>query len=215
MKLLQLEIGFLFFLPGFLIAFFIGWLRSVKKPNFLRITLWAALTGIGSAVLIFAVLMALFFYMMSDKVTDHYSIPLTVEQARQQDCPIPLPDSAHNVQWVFAAGGLQALEILVRFEAPVDVCRAHVQTVFDAWTKHWFERGAQGQRMNPWPPSPLMPLSSLTSKPAPEDHDMAGRATWFDVDHITKGSTAGVVGGSGPQIWIDEDRGIFYYKLTD
>ena len=61
MKLLQLEIGFLFFLPGFLIAFFIGWLRSVKKPNFLRITLWAALTGIGSAVLIFAVLMALFF----------------------------------------------------------------------------------------------------------------------------------------------------------
>jgi hypothetical protein len=211
----QLELFFVLFLPGFAIAFLIGWFLSRHKADFLKITLWAALVGVVFGAITYANLVALFFYIMSPRVTDHFTTPLTVEQARQQNCPIPLPDSAHNVQWGFAAGGLQALEILVRFEAPVDVCRAHVKTVFDAWTKHWFERGAQGQRMNPWPPPPWMPLSSLTSKPAPEDHDMAGRATWFDVDDIAKGSTAGVVGGSGPQIWIDEDRGIFYYKLTD
>jgi len=206
---------FFFFLPCFLIVLPIIWLCLRHKLNFFKIAMWAGICGGGFAVTLATFITAMFFYMMGPKVTDHYSTPLTIDQARQQDCPIPLPDSAQHVQWVFAAGGLQALEILVRFEAPVDVCRAHVQTVFDAWSKHWQERGAQGQPMNVGAPPLLPPLTTLRAIPAPEDNDMVGHATWFDVEQIKNGSTAGNNGESTPQVWIDEDRGIFYYKLTD
>jgi hypothetical protein len=203
MILTRFLILFVFFLPGFGITFLIGWFRSRLNPNFLKITLWATLVGASFAAVVCAGFIALFFHMMGPNEIDHFTKPLTVEQARQQDCPIPLPDTARNVQYVYASGGLQALEILVRFEAPVEVCRAHVQTVADA-----------SARKNNWPLHKL-PLTSLKSRPQPEDHDMVGRAPWFDVEDIKNGSTAGTGAEWSPEFWIDEDRGVFYCKITD
>jgi hypothetical protein len=60
-----------------------------------------------------------------------------------------------------------------------------------------------------------LPLSRLDKTPATEDHDMVGRAQWFDVEHIQNGFTAGTGADWDPQFWIDEDRGIFYCKITD
>ncbi len=205
MNLFQLESLFLLFLSGFAIAFLIGWALSGGKPNFLKITFWAALVGVGFAAIVCASLVALFFYMMSPGEVDHYKTPLTVEQARQLGCPIPLPDSARNIQFVVASGGLVALEILVRFEAPVDVCKSHVQVAFDAWAK---------QTQRPLHPLPLVPLDYT---PPPEDKDMVGKAPWFDVDKIERGLKAGNGTGTSyeTQFWIDDDRGIFYCKITD
>jgi hypothetical protein len=205
MNPIQLELLFLLFLPGFAITFLIAWRRSRDKPNFLKITFWAALVGTGFAAVVCAGLVATFLYMMRDRVTDHFTTPLTAEQARHLDCPIPLPDSARNVQFVVASGGLQALEILARFEAPVDVCKSHVQVAFDAWAK---------QTQRPLHPLPLVPLDY---SPPPEDKDMVGKAPWFDVDKIEHGLKAGNGTGTSyeTQFWIDEDRGIFYCKITD
>ena len=199
MSLFQIEIAGVLFVPVFVIAYLIGWVISRRRPNFLKIALWSAVAGVVSAVLGIVAAKALFFWMMEDKVVDNYSKPLTVEQARQENCPIPLPDSARHVQFVYASGGLQALEILVRFEAPVDVCRGHIAIVF----------GANQPAVLP------LQLTPIKSTPAPEDHDMVGRATWFDVERIKNGTSTGPAGDWEPQIWIDEDRGIFYYKLTD
>ena len=205
MNLFRFESLLLVFLPGFAITFLIGWHRSRGKPNFLKITFWAALVGTGFAAIVCASLVALFFYMMRDSVVDHYTTPLTVEQARQQDCPIPLPDNARNVQFVVASGGMQALEILVRFEAPVDICKSHVQIAFDAWAK---------QTQRPLHPLSLVPLNYT---PPPEDKDMVGKAPWFDVDKIGRGLKAGNGNDSSydTQFWIDEERGVFYCKITD
>jgi hypothetical protein len=200
MTLFQFEFLSLLFLPGFAITFLIGWRRSRGKPSFLKITLWASLVGAGFAAVLYAGLLALFFYMMRDRVVDHYTTPLTVEQARQQDCPIPLPNSARNVQFVVDSGGLIALEILVRFEAPVEICRNHVHVAFDAWEK-------QNQHL-------LMPsLIAIDHTPSPEDKDMVGRASWFDVEKIKHGLRTD--SSYDIQFWIDEDRGIFYCKITD
>jgi hypothetical protein len=205
MNLLQFQLLVLFFLPGFVITFLVRWRSSRGQPNFLRITFWAAIVGAGFAAAVAVGVSALFFYIMSPKVTDHFTSPLTVEEARRQGCPIPLPDSARHVQFVDAAGGLVALEILVRFEAPVDVCQNQVQTVFEAWAR-------QNQRS-----VHRMPLIPLHETPKPEDHDMVGRARWFDVDKIERGLKAGDGTDSSyeTQFWIDEDRGVFYCKMTD
>jgi hypothetical protein len=202
---LQLKLLWLLFLHAFAITFLVRWARSRGKPNFLRITFWSTLVGAGLAVVVAVGLGALFFYMMSGQEIDHAKTPLTVQQARQQGCPIPLPDSARNVQFVYASGGLQALEILVRFEAPVDVCQKQVQTVFDAWAK---------QTQRSLHPLPLVPL---VYPPEPEDHDMVGRASWFDVEKIERGLKAGDGSDASydTQFWVDEGRGLFYCKITD
>ena len=204
MNPILLDFLFFIFLPGFAITFLIGWRSSRSKPNFLTITVRATLIGIGFAVIICGGLDAAFFYLMSPRVVDHYTSALTVDQARQQDCPIPLPDSARKVQFVVASGGLQALEILVRFEAPVDVCKSHVQTVFEA----------NARKMGF--PLHALPLVPLDHTPSPEAGDMVGQAPWFDIDKIEHGIKAGNGTASfEPQFWIDADRGVFYCKITD
>jgi hypothetical protein len=204
MKAPQVEILTFLFLCAFAPVFSIGWLRSRRNPRFLKLLFWSTAISAGLTILAVTALMGLFFYMMSEKCTDHYTRPLTVEEARRDDCPIPLPDSAHHVQFAFAAGGLQALEILVRFEAPPDVCRRQVQVVFDHWAYQ-----------NKTAAYPLL-LRPLTKRLLPEKKDMVPDTSWFDIEQIEQGSSAsGPAGSWQPEFWVDENRGIFYYKMTD
>jgi hypothetical protein len=160
------------------------------------------LGGAGSAAVVCAGFIALFFYMMSPSEIDHYKIPFTMQQARQQGCPIILPDSARNVRWqTMYLQVTPGFEILVRFEAAVDVCKSHVQVALDAtWEKN--------DRL-PLHPLHLFPLSHA---PPPEDKDMVGKAPWFDVEKIKRGLHAD---SDEMQFWINEDRGVFFCKITD
>ena len=164
--------------------------------------------------------MAVLYWMLSPGYVDHFSHPLTVEEARREHCPIPLPDSAHNIQFAIGYGGMQDYIILVRFEAPVDVCRSHVQTIVDA---HAMLDKFATQDVS---------LKRITDTPLPIKNNLLGRATWFDVEKIRNGwTTANGFGHSVwlkeeskptlnelimrirsryPQVWIDEDRNIFY-----
>jgi hypothetical protein len=196
MNLIQFEFISFLFLLGFVFTFLIGWLRSRGRTSFLVLAARAALIGAALAVLLCGAFSAVFFYMMRDVKNEHFQPPLTVEEARHLNCPIVLPDSAQNVQFEIVSGGIQAVEILVRFEAPVDVCKSHVQTVFNAMAGH------TGRPL-------LVPLDHT---PLPEDHDMVGRAPWFDVEKIRFGCEAQ---SNNTQFWIDMDRGIFYCKITD
>jgi len=204
MNLFRIEPLVFLFMPGFAITFLIGLLRSGSRPHYLKIALWATLVGAVSSFIVCGALDAAFISMMGPREVDRYATPLTVEQARQEDCPIPLPDSARKVQFVVASGGLQALEILVRFEAPVEVCKSHVQTVFEMNDLH--KGFPRLDRL-------LVPLDRT---PPPEVGDMVGKAPWFDIDKIAHGLKAGNGSVSyEPQFWVDEDRGAFYCKITD
>jgi len=107
--------------------------------------------------------------------------------------PIALPDAASNVRvatythWV-------AYSQYVRFEAPTPVCLAHAKAM-------------TGQE----PPAP---------KALDEDERrcfhlyFADGLPWFDTAHIRNGVVLGG-GPSVPKVWVDTDRGIFYYQITD
>jgi hypothetical protein len=190
------------FLVAFVPVLALGWICNRGRLRPLALILWSA--GISAALVALSafLLAGLFLFMMGDKVTAHVDPPLTVEQARRAECPIPLPDSAQNVQFVFAAGGIQALEILVRFEAPLPDCRDEARRDFE------HEENLMGFH----PPSPQQ-LKPILRAPRPEDHDMVGRAAWFDIENIRQGVSA--YDGGNTQIWIEESRGGFYCKITD
>ena len=201
MNLPQIWILIAFATPGFAIAFLISRYRSRYQPNLLKTTLWAALVGVVSSGVVCGGLVATFLYMTRDRETDHFEKPLTVQEARQSNCPIPLPDEAHNVQFATTTGGMVAYEALVRFEAQVAVCKKQAQVVFDDWSQRMGKSSAP------------LPFRPLTRGPTPEDHDMLGRATWFDVERIDHGLSSD--DANNLRVWIDEDRGVFYCKITD
>ena len=121
---------------------------------------------------------------------DHYSAPMTVEQARAAGCPIPLPPEAKNVRFGIVATPTQTSN-LVRFEAPVEVCRAHMKEVI---------KTKEGR-------SPI--LAPLQGKPEPVESSLKN-STWFDISKIAHGETASFENILG-RVWIDADRGVFYF----
>src|SRR4051812_33992433 len=61
-----------------------------------------------------------------------YDKPLTYAQAaKEQDITFPLPASAHNIYYGIY-GEWQAYTLIVRFDAPVQDCIKHIDTVL-AW----------------------------------------------------------------------------------
>jgi hypothetical protein len=129
--------------------------------------------------------------------------PLTVNQARAKDCPIPLPDSAKNVEFAYYSEWIN-LEILVRFQAPADDCRAYAQQLVNAEAKE--------QKR----PSVKISFDPVTSPPKFDPEvDLLGPVPWFDIKQMSQGMTAIVPIGNYAQIWIDDKRGVFYYRQTD
>jgi hypothetical protein len=132
--------------------------------------------------------------------------PVSVVQARA--CPIALPVTARNIQyrkyrhWV-------AFKDCVRFEAPVEDCIAHTRRVVGP--------GA----LKPYPDSPAWMPAGKDGKPDAELQaiwlaSQAPRyAPWFDLASTKRGLTGGEGGSSQAQVWIDLDRGVFYYAMTD
>ncbi len=129
------------------------------------------------------------------------SRPLSFERA-QRRCPIRLPSTAQNVQYKHFSFLLYFAES-VRFEAPVADCLAHIRTVIEDHNARY----TSGLRQTPikWTPITTPPSKVQLGLDVP----------WFDIHNIQSGIQAGARGTIQPAIWVDAERGVFYYMMTD
>ncbi len=134
--------------------------------------------------------------------TQETATPVSREDAK--GCPIPLPPSAQNVQYQVFRQWIVYRE-LVRFDAPVQDCVNYIDQVY----KHARSRfGAPAFEYSSIPQEMRVPDEYLQflRKRVPQ---------WFDVWNIRKGLQTTAGGGYCPRVWIDTERGTFFYMLTD
>ena len=107
-------------------------------------------------------------------------------------CPIVAPSFATNLRFASYSQDVAHAEY-VRFDAPASAAQA--------WAMGYFKQ--------------IGPLTRMDHIEPPVVHwDRKTDLSWFDVNNIKHGLSAG--GGSWlPQIWIDLDRNVFYYRLED
>ncbi len=154
---------------------------------------------LAMAVLLFYVTVFVLIYFATQDVIEQTTGPVSREQAVKH-CPIKLPLGAHNIQYASLAGGLQDCEQFVHFEAQVSECHSHAESIFAECSKNGLRK----------------PIPQF--QPVSHPHKVVSsrlRTEWFDNERIAKGVVAGEGTGSEPRIWIDEERGIFYYFVTD
>jgi hypothetical protein len=101
----------------------------------------------------------------------------------------------HNVRFYYHSEWIE-YEFAVRFEAPPEDCIKQIPIVL-AWDDKTYNRTSS------------YPVINVTNVGRQTD------VTWFDADKITNGIYAGKDGSHTPQIWIDRDRGVFYFWETD
>ena len=160
---------------------------------------WVILTlSARIAALLFLALVAMVFFWFLRGETRESAGPLTREKALHKT-GLPLPSSAKNIQYVSYAC-FQDFESYVRFEAPPADCYTTAQVIFD-----------QHMKANP---KFVVPEFRPVSHPSPM-RSARLKTAWFDTENIAKGSAAGERSSWQPQIWIDDERGIFYYKVVD
>jgi hypothetical protein len=138
--------------------------------------------------------------------------PLNYEEAvANGHCPIPLPKEARNIQFVDFYAGWGGFSQHVRFEAPMEVCREQARAILNDFNSRQTQ---DSQRVE------------VTAKPLDWDHassvardanswEVVSRAPWFDSDSIQKGEMWGAGRSHQPEVFIDLERGVFYYRRSD
>lgn len=128
--------------------------------------------------------------------------PMTLDEARQQ-LRFELPEGANNIMYSQYAYWI-AYEFTLKFEAPPEVCKKHALLLIENYN-----------RDNPDRPL-RVELRELDEPPNPIPSSPPTNVTWFDVHKIKNGFFAGSSTGSHkPRIWVDADRGVLYYRMTD
>jgi len=158
---------------------------------------------VGAVVLILLAALGLFLYvnhLLHSPTVWQTSGPVTLQEASGR-CPIPLPATAKNIQYA-AYSHWAAYEAFVRFEAPATDCLAHVDAII---------------KMSPPYDHPikLMPIDPSCLVLKMSDLPSAMKTSWFDLQRIKRGQWGGGGGSYWPQVWVDEDNGVFYYHITD
>jgi hypothetical protein len=132
--------------------------------------------------------------------------PVSLELA-EKNCPISLPRSARNIQYgVWSLW--QASMTYVRFEAPVDDCLKHAEKVLNEHVLSYNLTGVSIVTNTDFqkPQNPGTPT---------KDFDVS----WFDVEAISGGIQFELKsdpnGVSSPIIYVDKNRGVFYYRYYD
>jgi len=131
--------------------------------------------------------------------------PVSLDSAKKE-CPISLPSSASNIQYGIWSLW-QASMTYVRFEAPVRDCLEHAEKGLYEDAKAYGLKNAT--------------IVSSTNFPEPEppntldDFDV----DWFDVKNLSNGIKFELEpwlrAGGSPIVYIDQERGIFYYSHFD
>jgi hypothetical protein len=148
----------------------------------------------------FIILVCLLLYNCgTPDLLKRYDAPLSYAEAIQkEDIHFPLPASSTDIYYgVFA--DWQVYSNIVRFSAPVDDCLRHVDTVI-AWHNQLRNRKF------------TYPRISVTTV-APQGVGQLEHVDWFTPDRIKNGLYVGK-SSSEPEMWIDLERGIFYFRET-
>lgn len=122
-------------------------------------------------------------------------------KAAREHCPIPLPDSASNVQYVHWSFG-SATQAFVRFEAPVSDCLTHAESLLAA---HHDEQDASVTATRAVEEPPLLCVLD------PTEVDLS----WFDLAEFSGGVVFGVADSRAPMVWVDTNHGRFYYEAKN
>lgn len=119
----------------------------------------------------------------------------------QERCPIPLPESASNVQYAVWSFG-QVTQSWVRFEAPATDCLNHAQQMVQPYAER-----------DGW---------TATSTTIADDPGLlcvldptAVDLSWFDLDDSSAGRVFRVSGGRAPVIWVDTNKNAFYCEIKN
>ena len=133
----------------------------------------------------------------------HSDRPLSLAEVK--GIKFPFPATATNIQFAEYREFI-AYQYVVRFEAPKEDCLATVAKVVQAF------------RHSGTTPDAVAELSQIRPIAAERDHvkevgDFS--VPWFDPENIKNGVEAGKRSSHTPKIWIDTDRGAFYFQYTD
>jgi hypothetical protein len=125
----------------------------------------------------------------------------------EKNCPISMPQSATNIQYGIWSLW-QASMTYVRFEAPVDDCLKHAEKVLN---EHALSCNLTGVS--------IVTNTDLPKLPNPGTPAKNFDVSWFDVEAISGGIQFELKSdpnrNSSPIIYIDQNRGAFYYKYYD
>lgn len=142
------------------------------------------------------------WWQASKPTIEQTTKPLALEEARSK-CPISLPREAKNIQYAYYSDAT-VHQSFVRFEVPYEIGLSHVDEVFREHARRmkWtFKSPAEVA---------LTEAPSLSVTPMPQLH-----VGWFDVEKVHRGKTYGELNSWQPQVWIDVDRNVFFFCLTD
>ena len=130
------------------------------------------------------------------------SAPLSLTAARaRSDCPISLPETATNIQ--YAVWSLwKASQTFVRFDAPVSDCLEHAEAIMQPYAQSAGLSIASTNVVGP------LPAPNIVS---PKDLAVA----WFDLPRFSAGVQFEVSGRPAPTVWVDTNRGCFYYAWNE
>lgn len=124
--------------------------------------------------------------------------PVSLAAARK-DCPIPLPDTAKNIQYAAWSQWI-AHETYVRFDAPASDCLTQATAVLQPYAQQF------GSSV----------VSREVSGP-PESFHASDKldVQWFDIGKFTKGVVFQLSDHHGPAVWVDTNRQCFYFIDED
>lgn len=162
-----------------------------------RLILWACVAALATFVAAVA--------MCTRPTIWRFDVPMSREEALKSGFVFPFPEAARNIQFATCSRGF-AYEWLVKFEAPVSVCEQHVDEVLKHHDMPWNSSGMPKQEALGAEESDHVEYSEFGMlKPTP----------WFDPDSIKRCLHVGRPGCSTPEFWIDREKGVFYFRLTD
>jgi hypothetical protein len=129
-------------------------------------------------------------------------VPLSLTAAHlRADCPISLPETATNIQ--YAVWSLwKASQTFVRFDAPTSVCLEHARNVLQPYSQRAGVSVSSTYVIGPLPAPFVISPKDLT-------------VTWFDLPRFSAGMVFEVSGGRAPSVWVDTNRGCFYYAWNE
>lgn len=136
--------------------------------------------------------------------------PLRREEVKGRLLPAELPAEATNIRFAERSEWVAYIKF-ASFEAPPETCRAYATRVLDAYNR---------QRSGATVPSELWPVGKPPADAAPRLDFPAPRemgsseglpVEWFTPENIT----SGFEGGDRPRVWVDMERGVFYYFTAD
>jgi|SRR5882672_3461584 len=130
--------------------------------------------------------------------------PISLEEA-EKTFTFPFPRSASNIQFACYKEFL-ACTILVRFEAPSADCIAAVPAALDYQGFAEINKLSDEARV-------LRPVSKMFFDKTQDTGPLV--VPWFNPDQIGVGLETGFAGSYEQKVWIDTERGIFYYRLCD